>query len=229
MKRAGRRLESDVMVDTSGPFLVAHRAGNDLSRLRRAEALGIGLVEADVHLFAGRLEVRHLKTAGPLPVLWDRWRLAPSWTPRLELPTLLAATQPTTELMLDLKGRDVRLAGHVARALAAAPRVTTVCSRNWALLEPMRRLPHVLIVHSVGSARQLSAVWRLLDDGRLAGVSVHRRLLDARVVARLRTAIDLLLSWPVEDETTARTLAGWGVHGLISQGFERLAPAVAVR
>ena len=58
------------------PFLVAHRAGNDLALLRRAEERGITHVEADLHLFRGRLEVRHLKTVGPLPILWDQWTLA---------------------------------------------------------------------------------------------------------------------------------------------------------
>ena len=68
-------------LDSHAPFVVAHRAGNDLARLRAAEALRVPLIEADVHLFAGRLEVRHLKTLGPFPILWDRWELAPPWAP----------------------------------------------------------------------------------------------------------------------------------------------------
>ena len=76
------------------PFIVAHRAGNDLELLRRAEGVQPRLIEADVHLYRGRLEVRHLKTLGPLPVLWDRWYLASPRTPRLELAGLLAAAGP---------------------------------------------------------------------------------------------------------------------------------------
>ena len=38
---------------------VAHRAGNDLDRLVVALDGGADLVEADVHLRRGRLEVRH--------------------------------------------------------------------------------------------------------------------------------------------------------------------------
>ena len=56
----------------TGAFVIAHRAGNDLDRLRRAQQLGIAVIEADLHLYAGRIEVRHLKTLGPVPVLWDR-------------------------------------------------------------------------------------------------------------------------------------------------------------
>jgi hypothetical protein len=68
----------------------------------------VPFVEADLHLYAGRLEIRHLKTLGPLPILWDRWSLAPPWAPRLLLDRLLGAMAPGTHLMLDLKGRGAR-------------------------------------------------------------------------------------------------------------------------
>jgi glycerophosphoryl diester phosphodiesterase len=211
----------------STPFVVAHRAGNDLARLRRAEAIGIGLVEADVHLFAGRLEVRHLKTAGPIPILWDRWKLAPPWSPRLLLHRLLDATAPGTELMLDLKRGGPQLSQEVMRALDRRPTDTriTVCSRDWRLLEPLIERPDVRVLHSVGSTAQLRALRQLSHEERLAGVSVHRRLLDARVVRELQQRAELLLCWPVETFEDARELVRWGVDGLISQGFERLAPA----
>ena len=38
------------------PFVVAHRAGNDLATLDRVRHLGMPLIEADVHLWASRLE-----------------------------------------------------------------------------------------------------------------------------------------------------------------------------
>ena len=100
-------------------------------------ALGLPLAEADVHLHRGRLEVRHSKTAGPVPVLWDRWELASARTPRLLLDELLAAAVPGgPELMLDLKGHDPRLAGPRARCGAGTTRRVTVCSQDWRLLEP---------------------------------------------------------------------------------------------
>jgi hypothetical protein len=216
------------MIDTSGPFLVAHRAGNDLSRLRLAEELGVGLVEADLHLFAGRLEVRHLKRAGPFPILWDGWQLGPPRRRRLELRDLIAATRPETELMLDLKGLDPRLAHRVGAALAGehVPRHITVCARNWRLLGPLTGLPNVRVVHSVRTRTELRALWRRFDRRPVRGVSIHRDLLDAELVVRLRARTDLLRSWPVDSEDTARRLADWGVQGLISQSFECLAPLV---
>ena len=75
-------------------FVVAHRAGNDLARLQEAERLGVALVEADVRLWRSRLEVRHLKTVGPLPILWDRWRLANPFARRIELRDLLGQRAP---------------------------------------------------------------------------------------------------------------------------------------
>ena len=215
---------------TTVPFIVAHRAGNDLERLRAAEALHLPLVEADVHLFAGRLEVRHRKTVGPIPILWDRWQVAPPWAPRMLLAELLSAAAPDTELMLDLKGHDRRLPGLVARAIESSgpPGRVTVCSQDWSLLEPFRHHPDVRVVHSVGNARQLERL-RRRHEGSLAGISIHRRLLDRVVVADLRRRADLVLSWPVESVEQARELGGWGVRGLISQSFEQLAPALEPR
>ena len=42
------------------PLLIAHRAGNCLPRLTEAREVSPDLIEADVHLFSGRLEVRHM-------------------------------------------------------------------------------------------------------------------------------------------------------------------------
>ena len=199
--------------------------------LRRAEGLAPRLVEADLHLRRGRVEVRHLKTMGPVPLLWDRWRLAPGWTPRLELRALLAAAAPSTELMLDLKGRDVRLSREVAEALASErrPPHVTVCARNWALLEPLAGREDVRLVHSVGSRRQLRALRRRFAGRRLEGISIHRDLLDATTVADLRTRADMIITWPVASPDEARTLAAWGVSGVITERFEALVPALATR
>lgn len=212
-------------MSTSVPasFIVAHRAGNDLERLRAAEALRLRLVEADVHLFAGRLEVRHRKTVGPLPILWDRWELAPPWAPRMVLDELLATAGAGTELMLDLKGHDPRVPERVLAAIGTSRRSgrITVCSQDWRLLEPFAAHPGIRVVHSVGNARQLARLRQ--RDGALAGISIHERLLDAAVVEELRRRAALILSWPVESVGQARRLAGWGVHGLISRSFENLA------
>jgi hypothetical protein len=194
-------------------FVVAHRAGNDLARLEQAEALGVALVEADVRLWRGRAEIRHLKTLGPIPILWDRWRLANPFAPRLRLQELLAAAAPETQLLLDLKGRDPRLADLVLAALPPG-RTVTVCARSPRLLERLAGHDAVRVFGSVGSRRQL----RKLLAGRLAldGVSIHERLLDERVVAALAERTQTVITWPVNTAARARELALLGVHGLIS-------------
>jgi hypothetical protein len=206
------------------PFVVAHRAGNDLARLRDAAALGLPLAEADLHLHRGRLEVRHLKTAGPIPVLWDRWELASPRAPRLLLETLLEAAAGGPELMLDLKGHDPRLPGRVLTAIRDSGRRVTVCSQDWRLLEPLGDVPRLRVVHSVGGSRALTRLHRRFAGMRLSGISIHRRLLDAATVQRLLERTELLMTWPVESVPEARRLAALGVHGVISRSFEALAP-----
>lgn len=197
------------------PFVVAHRAGNDLVRLHEAEELGVDLVEVDVRLRRGHLEVRHLKTAGPLPILWDRWRLANPFAPRLELRHVLAKARHDTQLLLDLKGRNARLADLVLDALPEG-RPVTVCARSRTLLEPFAGREHVRLFQSVGSRRQLRAFLRSTDALLLDGVSIHERLLDERVVADLRPHAATVISWPINSLRRAHELELLGVHGLIS-------------
>ena len=196
-------------------FVVAHRAGNDLARLRQAEQLGVALVEADVRLWRGRLEVRHLKTAGPLPILWDRWRLANPFAPRLELRDVLACAGLETELLLDLKGRDRRLAELVLDALPRGRHVT-VCARDVRLLDPFVGRDEVRLFQSLGSRRQLRAFLSTADALLLDGVSIHERLLDAQVVAELRRCGAIVMTWPVNSAQRAHEVASLGVQGLIS-------------
>ena len=210
----------DARLPGARPLLVAHRAGNDLARLRQAEAAGVDLIEADVWLYRRRLELRHLKTLGPVPVLWDRWFLAPGWGPRLRLTDLLAAARPETALLLDLKGFDPRLSAHLLAAMdeAAASRHIIVCSRNWRLLSPFAGHPRIGAIRSVGSERQLQAVWAHLpaagDAGVASAVSIHARLLTPAVVAALRARSTAVIPWAVADEAHARQLLAWGVVGI---------------
>jgi glycerophosphoryl diester phosphodiesterase len=196
-------------------FVVAHRAGNSLARLQDAERLGVALIEADIRLWRGRPEVRHLKTVGPLPILWDTWLLANPFAPRLQLHDLLGAARRETQLLLDLKGRNRRLAELVRDALPRDRRVA-VCARSRWLLEPFADLEHVRRFQSIGSRRQLRTLLRSADGVVLDGVSIHERLLDERVVEALRDRAATVISWPVNTLERARELARLGIQGLIS-------------
>lgn len=197
-------------------FLIAHRAGNHLDRLRDAEQLGVRLIEADVRLHRGRLEVRHLKSLGP--VLWDTWRLGNPFAKQLQLHELLDALGPDTELMLDLKGRSLKLSQLTLAALQCHHdgRAVTVCARKWRLLEPFTGMAGIRTVYSVGTARQLRRLQLQPHAQRLGGVSIHQRLLDAPTVASLRERAEIVMTWPVNTAEQAHRLLDIGVHGLIT-------------
>lgn len=180
------------------------------------------MIEADVHLFRRRLEVRHLKTAGPIPILWDRWQLANPLAPRLQLDELLAARGDATELMLDLKGRDRELSSRVLAALepSLGGSPTTICSRNWTLLDSFDGVSGLRVVYSVGSGRQLREILRLGAKPRLQGISIHERFLDAQTVTELRRRADVVLSWPTNTLARARELTALGVDGLITERLD---------
>ena len=208
------------------PFVVAHRAGNDLGELRAAEAAGARVVEADVYLHRDRLEVRHLKTAGPLPLLWDRWRVASAFRPRLLLPTLLRSLSAETALVLDLKGRDTDLPHALLDALDAEPvtRPVAVCAREWRLLDPLTARRDLRPVHSVGSRGQLEELRHRRCT--IAGLAVHERLLDRATVRELAGFAEIVITWPVNTLDRARRLLDWGVHGLTTDRFAAVLPAL---
>lgn len=203
--------------------VIAHRAGNDVATVAAAVPLA-DVLEADVHLFRGRLEVRHAKTIGPLDLLWERWYLLPRNTPRLLLPDLLAAIPDGVDLMLDLKGPDPRLAGAVLEAAAgwlASGRRLIVCGRVWWVLGGFRGRPGVCVLHSAGSTRQIRALIRRSpsrqpDSATAGGVCVDHRLLTAELVAALLRRALFVWCWPVNDRGTAAKLARWGVTGFIT-------------
>ncbi len=215
-----------------GGFLIAHRAGNDLTMLRDAVGFGARLVECDLRLFRGRIEVRHLKTIGPIPILWDTWHLANPFKRRLQLHELLDAVGPIgAELMLDLKGRDPRLSERVIAELDARSihLPMTVCARSWKLLDAFEDRADVRTVCSVGSRRGLRRLLARRRERRLGGVSIHANLLDANTVAQLRETCEVVMTWPVNCADRARTLLDWGVHGLITDEAHVIAPVVRDR
>lgn len=197
---------------------IAHRAGNSLAGLREANGLGVDVIECDVHHHRGRLEVRHLKTAGPLPFLWDRWELVPASAPRLGLQELLDAGRHGTTFMLDLKGRGTQVAAAVARSLhdAGDHRPVVVCSRHWPAVDALSGLDYVRPVLSARTARELVSLGHRLDRSTVHGVSVHRSLLDAGTVDRLRRQVEVVMSWPINDLASLDQVAGFGVNGIIS-------------
>jgi DNA-binding NarL/FixJ family response regulator len=211
------------------PLAIAHRAGNSLAGLRSANRLGVDVVECDVHRHRGRLEVRHLKTAGPLPFLWDRWELASASAPRLGLQELLEAEEHGAVVMLDLKGRRLATARAVAESLdrLAPGRPLLVCGRFWPGVEELAALPTVRPVLSARNKVELARLRRRLatpgGPPPPYGVSVHRSLLDREVVAELHRSVEVVMTWPVDDPEALAAALDMGVSGVISEDPEVLA------
>jgi glycerophosphoryl diester phosphodiesterase len=211
------------------PLLIVHRAGNDLDALREALTMpAVDMIETDVHLYRGRLEIRHMKTIGPINILWDRnpWRIANPFAPRLLLEHVLEALGDRAEIMLDLKGRQRGLPAALADAVerVARDRPYTVCSRTWSYLNHFQERTHARVVYSAGSPRQLAAVMDRTSE--VHGISIAHELLDRATVERLRERMPIVMAWTVNDPARAEELESWGVNGFITDTPDRLAGAI---
>lgn len=211
------------------PLVIAHRAGNSLAGLHAANALGVDVIECDVHEHRNRLEVRHLKTAGPLPFLWDGWELASASAPRLGLAELLEANRHETLFMLDLKGRRTSAASSVARLLyeGGHHRPVLVCGRYWPVVDALAELPFVRPVLSARNRAELARLrQRLSSTGHTYGASIHRSLLDKAIVAELNDSVEVLMTWPINDIASLDHMLDMGVTGIISDEDEVLAELI---
>lgn len=198
---------------------IAHRSANSLAGLEAAIAMGADVIECDVHEHRGQLEVRHLKSAGPLPFLWDKWELVPASAPRLLLSEVLDANRDGAMLMLDLKGRRMSTARAVLNVLRESGyrHPILVCSRHWPLVDVFDEVPYVHRVLSARNNRELARLrQRLASKGPVHGVSIHRTLLNRHIVAELNQQVEVLMTWPVNDLATLDGLLVLGVTGIIS-------------
>jgi len=211
---------------------VAHRAGNNLADLRAALAAGVDLVEADVHLYRGALEVRHRKALGP-NYYWEQWtevnRRDSLVVPQLHEVLAVAAGDP--RLMLDLKGPSLAVASRVAAELRArAPGVPmSVCTKQWRMLDAFLESPEIGRVLSASDPLQLSRLRGRLRRERAYGVSIRLSLLTPGVVAELRRSTDRVLAWPVDTEEALARARRAGVTGVISKNLPMLKRIVAGR
>jgi glycerophosphoryl diester phosphodiesterase len=211
---------------------VAHRAGNSLPGLRAAQALRVPVVEGDLHLRAGVLELHHLTRLGPLPWRLDQrrhavWRLVPAAAPQLRLDELVEAAAGTA-LLLDLKADDVGAAA-VAALRHRPPATPLLVCGNSTAVDAFAGLPWARQLLSAGDPGELARVQSRLGAGPpVHGVSVHRRMLSPQVVRELRRQVAVVLAWPVNDGVALRQVLGLGVDGVVSDDPRVLRAVVAL-
>lgn len=203
------------------PLVIAHRAGNSIELAQEAIEHGADMLEADVWRFNRQLEVRHLKTMGRIPLLWDRWMLAPGWKQRLRLNALLESTPVTARIMLDLKGEDPLLAPSITEVIRdiQPEREIIMCSRFWMHLDRVKDDPTIHRIYSVGSEQERATVWSRLEAMEHPAVSIHRNLMNPATAKRLDNLGVTTMSWGAATKDEARALLDYGIDGLtISAG-----------
>lgn len=210
---------------TRGVELIAHRAGNVVGSIEAAARLA-DAVEIDVHLFRGRLEVRHAKVLWPSAVQWERWEIVAGPGPAPRLAEVLCAVPDGTAVWLDLKGPSIRLPRRVRTEIVTV-RGVTVSSRWWYNLRPFRRSGDVRTMRSVGNRVQLAVALRLRRHRPNDGIVIHQRLLTPSVALRLRHLTDHLCAWAVDDRRRASELVAMGCSGLIIDDLGLVAALVA--
>ncbi|MDQ4044804.1 MAG: hypothetical protein M3173_05075 [Chloroflexota bacterium] len=203
------------------PLVIAHRAGNQPARAKRAIERGVDMLEADVWRYRKNLEVRHLKTLGPLPILWDRWELRPGWTPRLHLAELLRETPPTIPIMLDLKGRDPNLAADILETMRQEhiEHEIVMCTRNWLHLDRIHDAGDVHRIYSVGSQQERDAIFSRVETMEHPAVSIHHDLVTPALMRRFDEAGVTVISWGATTRTEVDLLLSLGIDGItVSEG-----------
>lgn len=204
---------------------VAHRAGNDLGALRAATELGAHVLEADVHHYRGRLELRHSKALRPLPFLWDSGEpLVSTAVTQLLLAEVLAALDGQSTLMLDLKGPG-RVGARVADAVhERVPELPVlVCSRWWPGVDAFAGRTWARPVLTARNGAELVRLRRRVRSSRAPyGVSVHPSLLTGPLVAELRDRVELVMTWSVNDLPALDDVLRLGVNAVISDEAEVL-------
>lgn len=203
-----------------GVELIAHRAGNEPHLIAPALAVA-DMIELDVHLFRGRLEVRHAKVLWPFAVFWERWELLPD-LPRPALATILETAPDDAHLWFDLKGFTSRLPRRLLRQVGDRHTFTTSC-RSWWALRSARRIPGVRTFRSVANRRHLWLVQHVRFAPQDDGIVMHQRLATTDVIERLHRLTPNVVVWAVEELDRALELHAMGVSGIIADDLELLA------
>lgn len=196
-------------------MIVAHRYGNSVETARIGSEVA-DMIEMDVHLWHGRLEVRHAKRLWILQRQWEQWHLLPSDSPVPSFTEILSSLPPDTRLLVDIKGWRPKMVRLIREALGDQRQIIA-SARGWWLLRHIRDRANTTVLRSVGTRWQLWLVNHLSHPQSKPnpGSVVHQRLLDRESTASLLRISPDLFTWNVESKSRADVLLEMGVTGLI--------------
>ena len=209
----------------SGPFASAHRAGNNREAALAAVAAGADLLETDIWLHHGRLELRHQQTAGPLPILWEKWTIAPGWKPRYQLHDLLADTPAHVLPFLDFKGNAMDLGPTVLAELHryAPDRTIAVCGRNYPQLETVADAPNVIPFYSVGETEEWPIAQEYIAASTRPALSLIAGMATEERIDWIKSLGGTVVCWDVHNTREIRQLYDRGVDGFTTDHLSLLA------
>lgn len=213
------------------PLAIAHRWGNSIPLALGAIEAGFDMIETDLWPFHGRLEVRHAKSLGPLPVYWEKWYIEGIGNHQLQLADLVRALPPSAPLFIDFKGTLPWLGERAIEAIEAVQqgRQVIVCGRAWTQLDPIESFPNVHAFYSVGNEAELALVWEKLEAQENPAISIQHNLLDDDTIGRLNDLDTTIVAWTVNDPDIAAQLFRKGVDGFTSDNVELLKRIVTYR
>jgi len=206
------------------PFGSAHRAGNSRDHALAAIEAGADLLETDIWLHKGRLELRHKQTLGPIPILWEKWSIAPGWTPRYYLHDLLHDVPENVLIFLDFKGEEMDLGPAVLKELqqTAPHRTIAICGRNYPQLQTIANEPNIICFYSVGSDEEWPIARDLIAASTPPALSIDASLATEERISWMNSIEGLVVCWNVHSPERMRELQEMGVDGFTTDSPELL-------
>lgn len=197
------------------PFASAHRAGNSKEDALNAIEAGADLIETDIWLHKGQLELRHKQTLGPIPILWEKWAIEPGWLPRYTLRDLLQDLPENVLIFLDFKGDNMDLGPAVLEELerTAPNRTIAICGRNYPQLQTIADAPHVIPFYSVGEEKEWPEAQKLIQASTPKALSLLADLATPEKLDWMESVGGTTVCWGVDDEDQMQKLREMGVDG----------------
>lgn len=198
--------------------VVAHRWGNSVDQAMSARELHhlglIDVVEVDIHVYRGRVEVRHAKVIKPTSRMWEGRNLLPRGATAVALEEILQALGPDVELMADLKCFTTRAASKIRSAIPDDRRVIA-STRSWWVLRAFDDRPRTRTLRSCGNRVQLWLAKHLRGVWTSTGFAVHERHVDSTLVHELSGGGGTVYVWGATTGERCAELRQRGVAGLI--------------